>query len=118
MFAIVDIKGSQERAEKGSILTVPLMAENNTGDEIQLDKVLMYSDGKTTQVGTPILENIIVRARIIEHTRADKVTAFKKKRRTGYKRKIGHVQNLTKIEIISLELSAPSAESDETTSEE
>jgi len=102
MFAIIDIRGSQERVEKGSILLVPYMADKNPGDKVDLENVMLYADGDDVQVGTPLLEGISCSAKIIEHTKADKVIAFKKKRRTGYQRKIGHKQDLTKIEILSL----------------
>jgi large subunit ribosomal protein L21 len=102
MFAIIDIKGSQERVEKGSILLVPYMADKMPGDTIDLVDVMLYADGDDVQLGTPLLEGISCSAKIVEHTRAAKVIAFKKKRRTGYQRKIGHRQDHTKIEILSL----------------
>ncbi len=102
MFAIVDIKGSQERVEQGAKLEVPFMSDKNPGDALEFDKVMLLHDGSETKIGTPILEGITVKARVIEHTHAPGVIAFKKKRRTGYKRKIGHRQDLTTIEILSL----------------
>ncbi len=102
MFAIVDIKGSQERVEQGATLEVPYMSDKNPGDSLEFDRVLLVHDKEGTKVGTPVVEDFKVTARVIEHTKAKKVIAFKKKRRTGYKRKIGHRQDLTKIEILSL----------------
>ena len=72
------------------------------GEEFQLDKVLALSDGSSLKVGTPELDGISLTAKVIEHFRGPKLVNYKKKRRKGYKRKVGHRQELTKIEILDL----------------
>ncbi len=102
MFAIVEINGVQEKVTNGSVITVPYMSEKNSGDEVLIDKVLLFSDEENVLIGTPVLEGFSVSTRFVGHSRADKVIAFKKKRRTGYKRKIGHIQELSRLEVLSI----------------
>ena len=56
----------------------------------------------TREVGTPAIDGAAVAADVIEETRAKKVVAFKKKRRKGYHRKVGHRQDLLKVKIVSV----------------
>ena len=102
MFAIVNIRGDQERVELGSRILVPYMIERNPGDELILENVMLLSDDDNTTIGTPYIDAISFKAKVVDHRRAKKVIAFKKKRRTGYKRKIGHVQNHTELEILAM----------------
>ncbi len=69
---------------------------------MELDKVLAVSDGKELTVGTPILESAKVTSKVIDQIRGEKVINFKKKRRKGYSRKVGHRQSLTVLEVESI----------------
>lgn len=95
MYAIVDIAGQQFKVEPGNEIFVHRL-EGNAGDKVVFDKVLIQlSEGA-------IVKNVAapkVSATILDHLKGDKVIAFKKKRRKGYKRKIGHRQAFTKIKI-------------------
>lgn len=95
MYAIVDIAGQQFRVEAGNEIFVHRL-KGNTGDKVEFDKVLMQiDDGKIIRdIAAPK-----VSALIMEHVKGDKVIAFKKKRRKGYKKKVGHRQAFTKIRI-------------------
>jgi len=64
--------------------------------------VLLFSDGKKTEVGTPTLSGKKVQAKILEQLRDDKVIVFKKKRRKGYRKFNGHKQPLTRIEVTKI----------------
>ncbi|MFP4458376.1 MAG: 50S ribosomal protein L21 [Candidatus Zixiibacteriota bacterium] len=102
MFAIVNIKGDQERLEIGRKILVPYMSKKNPGDEIILENVMLLSDGDEVEVGQPYIEGLSFKTKVVDHARGKKVIAFKKKRRTGYKRKIGHVQKYTELEILEM----------------
>ena len=67
-----------------------------------LESVLALSDGEKLTVGTPNIEKAKIASTVVEHIRGDKVIIFKKKRRKGYSRKIGHRQELTVLKIDSL----------------
>lgn len=97
MYAIVEISGHQYKvAEKDVIFVDRQQAEENK--KITLDKVLLTSDGNgKVNVGTPVLDKAKVQAKIVDHTKGDKMIVFKKKRRKGYKVTRGHRRHLTRI---------------------
>ncbi len=97
MYAIVDIKGEQVKVETGKPAVVPLMAEKNNGDAVVLDRVILLSGAGEPIVGQPTVEGASVKAKVVEHFRGEKVTVFKKKRRTGYHKKQGHRQDFTRL---------------------
>lgn len=100
MYAIVKIGAHQYKVEQGDQLTVYRLS-GNVGDAVELGDVLMVSDNGKTEIGTPTL-NKKVKAKIVEHSRGDKVIVFKKKRRKGYTVKNGHRQDLTTVSIESI----------------
>ncbi len=98
MYAIVRTGGKQYQVACGDRLRVEKLA-GNVGDTIDLADVLMVVDDEETKVGTPVLENAKVVAKIAEQGRAKKVIVFKKKRRKGYRLRRGHRQSYTALQI-------------------
>ncbi len=98
MYAIVEIGGQQFKIQKDQKLFVNLM-EDEAGSDLEFARVLLLADGDTIQVGTPVLEGVKVKAKVLAHVKADKVLVFKKKRRKGYQKLNGHRQPLTQIQI-------------------
>lgn len=104
MKATIKTQGSQFTVEKGDKLFVNRFPDTNEGDQVKLDQVLMVvNDGKPT-FGSPTIEGASVTAKILENKKDKKVIIFKKKRRQGYKRRKGHRQLLSVIEIESIDL--------------
>ena len=101
-YAVVETGGKQYRVKAGDTLTVELLA-GEAGQKVELGSVLALSDGQDLKLGTPLIPGAKVGAEIVQHIRGEKVVAFKKKRRKGYKRKVGHRQHLTVIRIASLQ---------------
>ena len=101
MFAIVEIAGLQYKVEQNQKLFVNRL-KGEKGDKVSFDKVLLTVNGTVT-VGAPAVSGIAVEAEILDHVQADKVIVFKKKRRKGYAKKNGHRQQLTQIQIVSIE---------------
>jgi len=101
MYAIVSIAGQQLKVEKGQQLFVNRL-QGEVGETIEFSDVLLTGKDGNVNVGTPLVPNAKVKAKIVEHLKGDKVVVFKKKRRKGYKVKKGHRQHLTKIAIESL----------------
>jgi large subunit ribosomal protein L21 len=66
---------------------------------IDLGRVLLVENEGNINVGSPSIENAVVKARILSHVKGDKVLVFKKKRRKGYQKMNGHRQYLTRIQI-------------------
>ena len=101
MFAVVNIAGQQFKVVEKEKYYVPrLKAEPNT--EVTFDNVLLLGDDKSTKVGSPTVSGAKVQAKVLEHLKDEKVIVFKKKRRISYRRKNGHRQLLTRIEVTSI----------------
>ena len=100
-YAVVGTGGKQYRVKAGDTLKVELL-EGEAGGTVVLDQVFAISDGKDLKVGTPLVKGATVGAQIVEHIKAPKVVAFKKKRRKGYRRKVGHRQPLTVLRVASI----------------
>lgn len=101
MFAVVNIAGQQFVVSENKKIYVPkLNAEPNS--EIVFDSVLLLSKDNDTKIGTPYISDVKVHAKVLEHLKDEKIIVFKKKRRISYKRKRGHRQQLTRIEITKI----------------
>ncbi|MCC6684112.1 MAG: 50S ribosomal protein L21 [Bacteroidia bacterium] len=98
MFAIVEIAGQQFKVEKDQTLVVHRL-QNEEGASVEFDKVLLVDNNGSVKVGTPVVGGAKVKAKVLNHLKGDKVIVFKKKRRKGYKKKNGHRQYFTKIQI-------------------
>lgn len=101
MYAIVNIGGKQFKVEESQTLYVPLL-DSEVGAQVEFPDVLLVSGDNGVEVGTPVLEGKKVTATVLDHMKDDKVLVFKKKRRKGYRKLVGHRQNYTQIEINSI----------------
>ena len=97
MYSIVETGGFQYRAEVGKTIKVPSVAEAAIGSTLELKSVLLFADGESISVGTPVLETASVKVEVLSHDKADKVLIVKKKRRTRYERRRGHRQGYTEV---------------------
>jgi len=102
VISIVECGGFQYQVSEGDVIRVPLMQAEKDA-EITIDKVLMTKDGDQTRIGTPVVEGVVVKAKVIEHGKGKKILVMKKKRRKDYLRKNGHRQDFTKIQITGIE---------------
>ncbi len=98
MHAIFQMAGFQYRAEEGSIVRVPLRP-SNAGDRLEIAEVLLLKDGDTAHIGTPFVAGAKIEAEVVQHGKGEKVQSFKYKRRTKYRRTLGHRQDYTDIRI-------------------
>ncbi|MEX0746937.1 MAG: 50S ribosomal protein L21 [Rhodothermales bacterium] len=98
MYAIVEIAGKQYKVSQNDKLYVPRL-DAQVDESVTFDRILLVADGDDIKVGSPVVGDITVTARVIGHVKADKVIVFKKKRRKGYRVKNGHRQPYTQIEI-------------------
>jgi large subunit ribosomal protein L21 len=98
MYAIVKVRGLQFKAEPNSIIRVPLL-DNEIGQGVTFDQVLLWSDGTTTTVGSPLVAGKSVSGEVVRHSRSDKIRIFKKKRRKKYRRRGNHRQWFTEVRL-------------------
>lgn len=101
MYAVIQTGGKQYRVANGDVITVEKLA-GDAGSTLSIEPVLMVNDGKATQVGAPVIEGASVTAEVVEQTRGDKIVVFKKKRRQGYRRTMGHRQDLTVLRVLDV----------------
>ncbi|MFS8617496.1 MAG: 50S ribosomal protein L21 [Solitalea sp.] len=101
MYAIVNIAGQQFKVAKDQHLFVHRL-QGDEGASIEFDDVLLVDNGGKVSVGAPTVKGAKVSAKIVSHLKGDKVIVFKKKRRKGYRKKNGHRQFFTKIQIESI----------------
>jgi large subunit ribosomal protein L21 len=97
MYALVEFKGKQYKAEKGSLLKVDLI-DAEPGTAISIDTVLLVS-GDTVKVGAPYVQGAKVSATVESHGKDDKIIVFKYKPKKDYRRKQGHRQQYSIIKI-------------------
>lgn len=98
MFAVIKTGGKQYRVAADETLTIE-KAAGEVGDIIEFNEVLMVGEGAGATIGAPFVEGALVTAEVVEHGRARKVIAFKKRRRQNSKRMRGHRQHQTLVRI-------------------
>jgi large subunit ribosomal protein L21 len=104
MKATIQTQGSQFTVQQGDKLFVNRYPDKNEGDLVTIDQVLMLVDDGKATFGAPTVEGATVKAKILENKKDKKIIIFKKKRRQGYKRRKGHRQHISVIEIESIEV--------------
>ncbi|MEO0293354.1 MAG: 50S ribosomal protein L21 [candidate division WOR-3 bacterium] len=108
MFAVFEAKGFQYIGNKGDKLKIPRL-NNKIGETVTFDKVLLLKNGDL-KIGQPYVEGASVVAEVVSHGKYDKILVFKFKRRNRYRRKRGHTQTYTEIEIKDILLGKPKEE--------
>jgi len=98
MYAIVEIAGQQFKVAKDQKVFVHRL-DAKEGSKVNFDNVLLLADDKNITIGAPAINGASVEAKVLKHLQGDKVIVFKKKRRKGYRKKNGHRQQLTEIQI-------------------
>lgn len=101
MYAIVEIAGQQFKVAKDQQIFVHRLDEKE-GANVTFDNVLLIDNDGKVNVGAPVIKGASVSAKVLEHMKSDKVIVFKKKRRKGYKKKQGHRQYMTSVQISSI----------------
>lgn len=97
MYAVIKTGGKQYRVAEGDKIRVEKLP-GDVGSEVTFDEVLMVGGDKVS-VGAPLVSGASVKAKIVAQDRAKKVIVFKYKRRKGYRRKYGHRQPYTELQI-------------------
>ncbi len=101
MYAIIETGGKQYRVTDGDSFRVEKLV-GEIGSSIEFEKILVVSDGKKVDVGAPYVDGAKVVAEIKEHGKGDKVIIFKYKAKKDYRKKQGHRQPYTLLEITSI----------------
>ncbi len=98
IYAIIETGGKQYKVVPGSKIEVDFLNAGE-GNKVDLSKVLFIADNSEHLIGQPLVENASVNATCIEESKGDKVIVFKYKNKVRYRRKKGHRQLYSKLEI-------------------
>jgi large subunit ribosomal protein L21 len=101
MYAVIKTGGKQYRVAQGDRLRVEKLA-GNVGDTVTLSEVLLVGNGEGVKVGAPLVGGAKVEAKIVAQDRAPKIIIFKFRRRKNYRRKTGHRQPFTALEVTGI----------------
>jgi len=107
MYAIMEFKGHQYRAEKGSLLQVDKI-DAEPGTKLHIESVLLVSGEGSVAVGSPYVPGAQVQAALESHGKGKKIIVFKYKPKKDYRRKQGHRQQYSVIRIENIALSQAS----------
>jgi large subunit ribosomal protein L21 len=101
MFAVIKTKGYQYLVKKGEKITIPASI-GNPGTKVEFDEVMMIKDNSDTKVGSPYIKGAKVKGIVKQCGKLPKITVFKFRRREKYRRKKGHRQHFTEVEITDI----------------
>lgn len=97
MFAVIQTGGKQYRVQEGDVIYVEkLNAEIEAS--VKFD-VLMYGEGDSVKIGTPVVEGASVEGKVLAQDKSKKIVVFKYKSKKNYRKTTGHRQPYTKVEI-------------------
>ncbi|MCI7145651.1 MAG: 50S ribosomal protein L21 [Clostridiales bacterium] len=101
MYAIIETGGKQYRVQNGDQIRVEKLNVED-GQQVVFDKVLVAGEGADVKIGTPYVEGMTVEGKAIETGKGDKVVIFKYKAKKDYRKKQGHRQPYTLVEITAI----------------
>ena len=103
MKAVIVTGGKQYTVAEGDVLFVEKLGVE-AEETVKFEQVLAVLDGENTKIGAPVVEGAAVEAKVVKNGKAKKITVFKYKAKKNEKKKIGHRQPYTKVEITKIAL--------------
>tara|TARA_B100000401_G_C52756388_1_gene695943 strand:+ start:615 stop:1055 length:441 start_codon:yes stop_codon:yes gene_type:complete len=100
-FAIIETGGKQYKVAASNILKVEKL-NITKGSKVEFKKVLLVNDDKTTEVGNPTINGATVEGLLLENIKDKKIIVFKKRRRQNSRKRYGHRQLLSKVQITKI----------------
>ncbi|MCI2061227.1 MAG: 50S ribosomal protein L21 [Eubacteriaceae bacterium] len=101
MYAVIETGGKQYKVAEGDVITVERL-EAEAGEKVVFDKVLFMGEGADAQVGTPYLDATQVFGEVVENGKGKKVIIYKYKSKKDYRKKQGHRQPYSMVEITGI----------------
>lgn len=102
MYAIIKTGGKQYRVSEGDVLNIEKL-DVEAGNDVVFDEVLTVVSEGDVKIGKPVLDGAKVTAKVVEHGKAEKIFVFKYKAKANYRKRQGHRQPFTKVEISKIE---------------
>ena len=103
MYAVIETGGFQFTIKEGEKLKIPKV-EAKPKEKISFDKILLISKDNDPIIGTPFIKGAKIEAEVLNHGKDKKIVVFKFKRRVKYRRKKGHRQDFTEVQIKKINL--------------
>lgn len=101
MYALIDYKGKQYKAEKDAVIQIDKI-DAEKGSSIDIDTVVLVSDGDKVKVGSPYVKGAVVKVLVEDTFKDDKVIVLKYKSKKDYRRTIGHRQQYTNVRVTDI----------------
>ncbi|HXC52685.1 MAG TPA: 50S ribosomal protein L21 [Candidatus Limnocylindrales bacterium] len=101
-YAVIRTGGKQYRVSPGARLTVEKLV-GDPGQQVEFLEVLLRGDADRIEIGAPLVDGAAVRAVILQQDRGPHILVYKKKRRKNYRRRMGHRQYETTVQITSID---------------
>ena len=98
MYAIIETGGKQYKVAEGDTLFIEKL-DCEAGEAVVFDQVLAIVDGANTKFGAPVVEGAKVEAKVVKNGKGKKIRVFKYNPKKGYRKRQGHRQPYTKVEI-------------------
>ena len=112
MYAVIKTGGKQYKVKEGDVITVEKI-KKQAGEKVVFDEVLMIGEGKKIEIGTPYLDAAKVYGYVVENGKGDKVIIYKYKAKKDYRKKQGHRQPYSMVEITGINEDKPRPEKKE-----
>ena len=116
MYAIIESCGKQYKVAQGDVVFFEKL-DAEEGKKVTFDKVILVSEDGKVQVGNPYVKGVKVEGKVVSHGKAKKIIVFKMKPKKNYRRKQGHRQPYTKVEITGIKTAAKKEETTEAKAE-
>jgi large subunit ribosomal protein L21 len=100
-FAIIQTGGKQYKVSASEILKIERLKES-VGKTVEFKKILLLNNDKETEIGTPTIEGAKVEAKILKNGKNRTILVFKKRRRKNSRKKFGHRQQISLIQIMKI----------------
>lgn len=101
MYAIIESCGKQYKVAEGDVIFFEKL-DTEVEKEVKFENVILVSDGEKIEIGNPYVKGAEVTGKVLSHGKGKKIIVFKYKAKKNYRRKQGHRQPYTKVEITSI----------------
>lgn len=101
MYAIIESCGKQYKVAEGDVVFFEKL-DTEEGKKVTFSNVVLVSDGEKIEIGNPYVKGYKVEGKVVAHGKGKKIIVFKYKAKKNYRRKQGHRQPYTKVEITSI----------------
>ena len=113
MYAIIEACGKQYKVAEGDVVFFEKL-DTAEGKKVTFDKVVLVSGDEKVQVGAPYVKGVKVEGKVVSHGKGKKIIVYKMKPKKNYRRKQGHRQPYTKVEITAIKTATTKAASAKT----